>query len=86
MWGRTHLAGFGFHDVVHHGPVVFSRLHADQLIAGGPAVLQSLLPRLVLPHQNQIFPQTDEGKTGVAVPGGHLFGCRRNGHTVAALL
>lgn len=82
-WARTHLVSFGFHDVVHHGLVVSSRLHTDQLVAGGPAVLQSLLPRLVLLHQNQIFPQTDEGETGVAVLGGHLFSCGRKGHTVA---
>lgn len=81
--GAYHV-GFSFVDIVHHGPVVFSRLHAEQLIAGGPAVLQGLLPRLVLPHKKQVFPQADEGKTGVAVLRGHLFGCRRNAHTVSA--
>ena len=61
----SNLIGGGLLDLVPGVEVVVVRLQAHQVIvevfaAHGPAVLQSLLPGLVLLHQDQVVRHTDE--------------------------
>ncbi len=89
----THHLSVGLLDLVNHVVVVFSGLHADQVVesAGivgwleGSAVFQRLFPGLVLLYQDQVVPEADEGKLARAVLGSHLFVQRGDGDTVAVV-
>lgn len=74
-----------------HVLALVAGLHADQVVvpaaagggAEGSAVAQRLLPRLLLPHQDQVGAQAHEGKAGFAVLGGHLLVSGGDGDAVA---
>lgn len=81
----THLLSVGWRELGHHKVMFCSRYHTRQLVlrTESSAVLQCLLPGLVLLDQDHIVWVADEGKTSRTALSPHHFALRGDGDTVA---